>query len=67
MKKPNELPLPDEFFIVAPDDGKSICAGELAGAVCFLHWEDAVNHATNAGREKPVIVYQCGRQLKVTA
>ena len=67
MKKPNDLPLPDELFIVAPDDGKAIVAGELAGAVYFLHWEEATEHAVKVARDGPVIVYQCGRQLKVTA
>ena len=67
MEKPNEIPLPDEFFIVAVDDGKSIVAGNLESAVYFLHWDDAVDAAVNLGHDKPVVIFQCGRQLRITA
>jgi hypothetical protein len=66
MKKPNHIDLPDEFFIMAADDGKSICAGALDSAVYFLHKEDAISSAVKVSTDKPAIVYRCTRQLRVT-
>ena len=68
MKKPDHIDLPDEFFIVAADDGKSISAGTLKSAVYFLlHEDEAITRAIEVAADKPAIIYRCLRKLRVTA